>query len=238
MLDEAVGARVDRIKTQSHQTRHLSKDDPQYAWMARAEMTDLDHAWIIKECHKKGMGYLTTPFHADRVPFLADLGLDAIKIGSGEASNPVMLEAIARYPWKVYLSTGLVTGWDLDQAVRILDRPNLTLLHTVSEYPTPTRHVNLGRMSWLATRHGLPVGYSDHTAGIHAPLAAIARGAAVVEVHFAASGAVPRRNAWDKDREDLTTLVLFRDAMETMMAPGRMLWGHTEERPYVGRWQH
>jgi hypothetical protein len=59
-----------------------------------------------------------------------------------------------------------------------------------------------------------------------------------VEVHFAAEGSVPRRNTWDKDREDLTTLVLFRDAMETMMAPGRMLWGHTEERPYVGRWQH
>ena len=238
MLDEAVCARVDRIKTQSHQTRHLSHDDPQYAWMAKSEMTDADHEWIVKECRKKGMGYLTTPFHADRVPYLADLGLDAIKIGSGEASNAVMLDAIARYPWKVYLSTGLVTGHELDTCVSILGSHDLTLLHTVSEYPTPTRRVNLGRMSWLAARHGLQVGYSDHTTGLHAPLAAIARGAAVVEVHFAAQGTVPRRNSWDKDKEDLTTIVMFRDAVEQMMAPGRMLWESREARPHVGRWQH
>ena len=213
MLDEAVIAGVDRIKTQSHQIQHLRKDDPQYAWMARAEMLDSDHAWILRECQKKGMGYLTTPFHPSRVHFLAGLGLDAIKIGSGEASNPVMLEVVAEYPWKVYLSTGLLTARDLKACIDILGGHDLTLLHTVSEYPTPTAHANLARLGWLSTRTNLPVGYSDHTTGLHAPLTAIARGAAVVEVHFAAMGDVPRRNVWDKDRDDLRTLVLFRNAM-------------------------
>jgi sialic acid synthase SpsE len=84
----------------------------------------------------------------------------------------------------------------------------------------------------------LPAGYSDHTAGIHAPLAAIARGAEAVEVHSVARGDVPRRCAWDKDLDDLTTLVMFRDAMDKMLAPGRMLWEPQEQRPFVGRWQH
>lgn len=236
MLDEAVMARVDRIKVQSFQVRHLAKTDVQYDWFRQAELTDADHAWLIKECAKKGIDFLTTPFHADRVPFLADLGLDAIKIGSGEASNPVMLEAIAKYHWKVYLSTGLVTGHDLDRAVDILCHNPLTLMHTVSEYPTPTHRVNLGRMAWLAVRHGLPVGYSDHTTGIHAPLAAIARGAAAVEVHSVARGDVPRHSVWDKDVDDLTTLVMFRDAMTKMLTVGRMLWESQEKRPFVGRW--
>jgi glyoxylase-like metal-dependent hydrolase (beta-lactamase superfamily II) len=109
----------------------------------------------------------------------------------------------------------------------------LTRIFVTHDHPD-----HMGLAPWLAARHGLPVGYSDHTAGLHAPLTAIARGAAVVEVHFAAQGTVPRRNSWDKDREDLTTIVMFRDAVEQMMAPGRMLWESREARPHVGRWQH
>ncbi len=237
MLNEAVMARVDRIKVQSYQVRHLASTDPQYAWLKQAELTDADHTWLIKECAKKGIDFLTTVFHPSRVPFLADLGLDAIKVGSGEASNPVLLEAIAAHPWKVYLSTGLVTGADLDRAVDILGHNRLTLMHTVSEYPTPTYRVNLPRMSWLAVRHGMPVGYSDHTSGIHAAMAAISRGAEAVEVHSVARGDAPRHMVWDKDVEDLTTLVLFRDAVAKMMYARRMLWEPQEERPHVGRWR-
>ena len=238
MLDEAVMARVDRIKVQSWQTRHLSPNDRQYDWFKASELTDADHHWLIRECARKGMKFLTTVAHHDRVKFLADLGLDAIKIGSGEASNKVLLETIAHYPWKVYLSTGLMTGHDLDVAVDILGGHNIVLMHTVSEYPTPTAKVNLGRMAWLAVRHGMPVGYSDHTTGLHAPLAAIARGAAALEIHSVAKGDVPRHSVWDKDVDDLTTLVMFRDAMDKMLAPGRMLWEPHETRPFVGRWQY
>jgi len=237
MLDEATMARADRIKTQSYQVKHLRKDDPQYAWFKQAELLDTDHRWLLRECAKRGMAFLTTAFTADRIPFLADLGLDAIKIGSGEGGNAVLLEAVAAHPWKVYLSTGLLTQHELDTAVDILSSHRVVLMHTVSEYPTQTAHVNLGRMGWLASRTGFEVGYSDHTTGLHAPLAAIARGAYAVEVHYAAAGTVPRRNVWDKDRDDLTTLVLFRDAMASMLAPGKMLWDAHESRPFVGRWQ-
>ena len=236
MLNEAVAARVDTVKVQSFEVKHLRHDDPQYNWLLSSELSNTDHLWLIRECARKGIGFLTTVFHPDRVPFLASLGLPAIKIGSGEASNKALLEAVATHPWKVYVSTGLVTGPDLDLAMGILAGHHVVLMHTVSKYPTLTSEVNLSRMSWLALRHGRVAGYSDHTAGIHAPLAAIARGASAVEVHSVARGDVPRRNVWDKDADDLVTLVMFRDAMDKMLAPGRMLWEPGEARPFTGRW--
>ena len=238
MLAEAVTARADRIKTQSYQVKHLDRSDPQYDWLKAAELSDADHRWILEACQRNGMGYMTTVYHRERVPFLATLGLNAIKVGSGELSNAPLLMAIARYPWRVYLSTGLATHSEMADALSILRRHRVTLMHTVSEYPTPDAHVNLDRMTMLDREFCLPTGYSDHTAGITAPLAAIGRGAKAIEVHYCAGGDVPRRSAWDKDLEDLSTLVLFRDKVAEMNAPGRMFWREGEARPFVGRWQH
>lgn len=234
-VEMAAQAGAEFVKFQSYQTTHLSPSDPQYLWLKHAELSDADHERLMNLCLRHGVKFLTTAFHADRVPFLAGLGLKTIKIGSGEASNVALLKAVAEHPWKVIVSTGLLTRTELERLNAILAHREVVLLHCVSEYPTPFNKVNLGRMAWLEQFTNRPTGYSDHTAGMSAALAAVGMGAAMVEVHLSASTA-PRQQEWDKTVGDLTYLCAFRDNVAMMRRPGRMLWSDKEPRPFVSRW--
>lgn len=236
--ESAAIAGFDFLKAQSYQVKHLNPLDAQFAWLSQCELNNADHIWLVKECSKVGVSFLTTAYHWDRVYFLHDLGLHAIKVGSGEGGNTQLLEEVSRYPWKIYLSTGLWTDDDLDQALRILHGSNVTLLHTVSEYPTPLAKANLGRMAWLRkairpAQHA--VGYSDHTIGKDAALTAMAMGADAIEVHHSLSGA-PRVKPWDKDLVQLKRIAEFAKSYALLTQPNRMLWTPGEARPYVDRW--
>ena len=235
-IDNAAAAKAEYVKFQSYQTAHLSLSDPQYAWLQKAELSDADHERLIRRCESAGIQFLTTVYTADRVPFLASLGLPAIKIGSGEAMDLPLLEAVAAHPWKVYLSTGLVTETNLERCRRIFALAPVTFLHCVSRYPTPVGHVNMGRMGWLVSKTLRPVGYSDHTTENYAAWMAMVLRAACVEVHHSDPSA-PRCQPWDKSAFDLTWLAEMRDTIAAMKAHRPMAWYHGEERLYVGRWQ-
>ena len=75
-------AGADWIKFQTTRVKHLRPDDPQYEWFTKAELSDQAHVELKAECEQAGVKFLTTVYHADEVPFLASLGLEAIKIGS------------------------------------------------------------------------------------------------------------------------------------------------------------
>jgi N,N'-diacetyllegionaminate synthase len=237
MIQAAADAGAGVVKFQSYSVSHLSPADPQYGWLKQAELSDADHVAALRECKAAGVRFLTTVFHEDRVPFLAGLGLDAIKIGSGEAMRLPLLEAVAAYPWHVYVSTGLATADELDRVVAIMqngDPPRLTLMHTVSEYPTQLGRVNMARIAWLHERFGVPVGYSDHTDGIYAPCVALALGVPMLEIHLSRPS-WPRCQAWDRSPQMLQTIAEYRDMVGAMMRLHPMC-RDARERPYVGRW--
>jgi N,N'-diacetyllegionaminate synthase len=237
MIQHAAEAGANVCKFQSYQTKHLDPADPQYAWLKQAELSDADHVAAMRECEQAGVRFLTTVFHEDRVPFLAGLGLDAIKIGSGEAMRVPLLEAVAAYPWHVYISTGLATAEELDRVVAIMqngDPPRLTLMHTVSEYPTLLDRANMARIAWLKERFGVPVGYSDHTEKLYAPCLALALGVPVLEVHMSRPS-WPRYQRWDRTPEMLSWIAQYRDQVGMLMRLHPMCRGG-QGRPYVGRW--
>ena len=104
---------------------------------------------------------------------------------SGEVTHRPLLEAMAasaaarRLP--VYLSTGMCTLGEVEEALQVflaadLPRSQITLLHCLSAYPAPESQLNLRAITTLASAFGCPVGYSDHTLGITAPVAAVALG--------------------------------------------------------------
>lgn len=147
------------------------------------------YAELAELCHEEGIGFMSTPFDLVSIDTLAPLGMDYWKIPSGEITNLPYLRKIASKGGKVILSTGMSTLDEVETAVSVLEkggipRRDVILLHCTTQYPTPMEDVNLRAMDTLATLGCGGIGYSDHTLGIEVPIAAAARGAAVIEKHF------------------------------------------------------
>lgn len=141
-----------------------------------------------------GITFLSTPFDVASVEALAQIGVPAYKVGSGDLTNPFLLRAVAARGLPVLLSTGMGTLDEIDAALGVLraaGHPPLALLHCTSAYPAPIDEANLQAIPALARRFGVPVGLSDHTAGIVAPVAATALGAAVIEKHVTLDRTLP-----------------------------------------------
>ena len=132
---------------------------------------------------------MSSPFSVEAVDLLESIGMERYKIPSGEVTNLPYLERVAQTGKPVILSSGMSSWDELDEAVQTITtyHNNLTVLQCTTEYPCPPEHVGLNVMLEMKGRYGLPVGLSDHTLSIAAPLAAVTLGAVVVEKHFTLS---------------------------------------------------
>ena len=138
-------------------------------------------------CDRIGIQFLSTPFDPDSIAFLDTMDIPFWKVPSGEVTNAPYLAAIGKTGKPVVLSTGMCTLEEVGEAIRVL-RENgsgeIRLLQCNTEYPTPFEDVNLRAMATMREAFGLETGYSDHTRGIEAPIAAAALGAGIIEKHF------------------------------------------------------
>lgn len=147
-----------------------------------------DYAVIKKHCDRTGIEFLSTAFDPESLRFLIDVGIERVKIPSGEITNPLLLRVAAEVGLPVIMSTGMSDLDEVRRAIAIFGgTSSLTLLHCTSAYPTPLEEVNLRAMSSMSQEFDLPVGYSDHTPGIEASIAAVALGASVIEKHLTLS---------------------------------------------------
>ena len=148
-----------------------------------------DYAGLKALCDEEGIGFMSTPFDLVSIDCLAELDMDYWKIPSGEITNLPYLRKVGALGQKVIMSTGMATLDEVDDALKILEqagtpRTNVILLHCTTQYPAPIESVNLRAMDRLADLGCAAVGYSDHTVGTDVAVAAVARGAKVVEKHF------------------------------------------------------
>jgi N,N'-diacetyllegionaminate synthase len=161
--------------------------ESQLAMIKHLMLADKEFAKLKEYCGEIGIGFLSTPFDLASIEFLNELGCDLWKIPSGEVTNLPYLEKIAETHKPVIMSTGMCTTEEIHAAVDVLNAGGageITLLHCTTEYPAPFEDVNLNAMDTLRKEFGLKVGYSDHTKGICVPLAAVAKGAVIIEKHF------------------------------------------------------
>lgn len=148
-----------------------------------------DYAGLKALCDEVGIGFMSTPFDLVSIDCLAPLGMDWWKIPSGEITNLPYLRKIAAAGGRVILSTGMSTLPEVEEAVRVLEqggipRTDIILLHCTTQYPTPMEAVNLRAMDAMRSVGCRGVGFSDHTQGFTADIAAAALGACVIEKHF------------------------------------------------------
>lgn len=149
-------------------------------------LSDEDHRQLKKHAEERELIFLSSPSDEESADFLGELGVPAIKLGSGELTNLPLLRHVAAKGLPVILSTGMATLEEVREAVRVFagTRCQVALMHCTSSYPTPPQDANLRVLRTLMDRFALPVGYSDHTEDHIAAVGAVALGACIIEKHI------------------------------------------------------
>lgn len=240
----------ERAKKASYQTRTTEGDESQLSMLQRLELSLDGHKMIMARCAEMGVRFLSTPFDLDSLALLTEtFALPEIKIGSGELTNAPLLLAAGRSGVKIILSTGMGSLAEVEEALGVLafamcrsgppqrrtdfaqvlldptvwpvlaDR--VTLLHCTTEYPAAIEDTNLRAMDTLRRAFGVKVGYSDHTEGKAASLAAVALGACVLEKHFTLDRTLPGPDhSASLEPLELTALIAGVRAVERALGSG------------------
>lgn len=208
MIDAAQEAGADAVKFQTftarelvtaqapgadYQLRNTGRAMSQFDMLRELELSHSDCRLLQTYALSLGITFLSTPFDIPSVDFLDELDVPLFKIGSGELTHHSLLRHVALKNKPIILSTGMADMDEIRQAVSVIraDNPRVILLHCVSNYPADPATLNLRAMRTLADEFGVPVGFSDHTAGIHMAPVAVAMGARVIEKHFTLNRSLP-----------------------------------------------
>jgi N,N'-diacetyllegionaminate synthase len=179
-----------------YQKSTTGASENQFDMIRKLELSQADHEMLIDECQRQGIRFFSTAFDTESFDMLVSMGLDQVKIPSGELTNLPLLRYMTRLGMPVMLSTGMATLGEIEAAIEEIElagtpRDRITVLHCTTEYPAPMEDVNLRAMASMKTALGVEVGYSDHTPGIEIPIAAVALGARVIEKHFTLDRTLP-----------------------------------------------
>lgn len=170
-----------------YQILNTGSDESQFEMVKKLELSFDMFKKIQNYCQKKRIVFASSPFDLKSILFLEQIKIPFWKIPSGEITNLPYLLSIARTGKDVILSTGMANITEISEAISVLKvngSGKITLLQCNTEYPTPMEDVNLNAMITLKDTFSLDVGYSDHTLGIEASIAAVALGAKVIEKHL------------------------------------------------------
>lgn len=206
-------------KQAEYQSKNIGETTSQFDMLKKLELSYMEFKEIQEYCDLKGIEFLSTPFDLESVDYLINqLKLQQMKVPSGEITNAPYLYKIASYGIKVILSTGMATLEEIHHALAFLAygfankkditfsnvinfyqtdeaksllQDKVTILHCTSEYPAPFAELNLNALGHLKEVFSLEVGYSDHSEGILAPIAAVAKGAKIIEKHFTLDKELP-----------------------------------------------
>ncbi len=200
MIKAAADCGADAIKFQTHifeaeslksAPKHPTfKDESRESYFKRTAFNLEQYRLLKKYAESLGIEFLSSPFSIEAIDFLEKVGLRTFKVPSGEVSNLPYLERLAKTKKNIFLSSGMSSWQELDEAVETLKKHgagNITTLQCTSKYPCPPEEAGLNVMAEMKKRYNLPIGLSDHTSGIGASAAAVALGAQVIEKHLTLS---------------------------------------------------
>jgi N,N'-diacetyllegionaminate synthase len=217
LIEVAAQAGADAVKFQTFRAESLvapgaekadyqkanTREGDQFSMIRELELSQDIHNVLKSHCDELGIEFMSTAFDPASADFLVNLGIQRIKIPSGELTNLPFITYLAEKGLPVIMSTGMATLEEVTDAVEVVrktrQRKNfsepleerLTLLHCTSNYPAKTEDINLNAMLTLKDETGLPVGYSDHSEGILVAPVAVGLGATILEKHFTLNRKLP-----------------------------------------------
>jgi N,N'-diacetyllegionaminate synthase len=170
------------------------KNESQLQMLKKLELNFDAYLVLIEYCRKVDIEFLSTPYSSADIDFLERLGVGSYKIASGQLVEPSFLRAVAKTGKPIYLSTGMATLAEVDEAVRTIraaGNDRLVLLQCTTNYPSRLQDANLLTIPTMAAAFGTVMGYSDHTQSDTACLVAIGLGARVIEKHLTLDKGLP-----------------------------------------------
>lgn len=196
-IDALAAAGVHTVKWQVHiaeaesslqepfRVKFSYEDDTRYDYWQRMEFTADQWASLKQHCEEKGIEFMASSFSLAAVDLLENLGVKRYKIGSGEVSNFLMLEKIAKTGKPILLSSGMSSFDELDKSIAFIKQfgSETILFQCTTQYPTQPENTGLNVIPEMKQRYGLKVGLSDHSGKIYSALAAVALGAELLEFH-------------------------------------------------------
>ena len=203
LCDAALAAGADAVKfqtfraedlavrgapTAAYQSRQTGAED-QFQMLQALELSQSRHEALKAHCDSIGIEFFSTPFSVGAVDMLVALGVRRLKLPSGELTHRALVEHAAATRLPLLVSTGMATLEEAREALHWIAAARgglagVTLMHCTSAYPAPDESLNLRAVGTMARDLGVPIGYSDHSLGIEAAVAAVALGATVIEKHL------------------------------------------------------
>ena len=197
-IDALAETGVDAVKFQTHiaeaesskfepfRTKFSYVDKTRYDYWKRMEFNLAQWKGIKEHCDELGIEFMSSPFSNKAVDLLEELEIKRYKVGSGEISNFLLLEKIAKTGKPIILSSGM-SSWDEITAAIDFLKPygnKVSILQCTTSYPTKPGEWGLGVIPELKSRYGIPVGFSDHSGVVHSSIAAVTLGACIIEFHI------------------------------------------------------
>jgi N-acetylneuraminate synthase len=230
-IDAAANAGANAIKFQTHlasaestldepfRVRFSLQDQTRLNYWQRMEFTRSQWQGLADHARARGLFFLSSAFSIAAIELLKEVGVAAWKLGSGEFASQDLWKAMVTTRKPILFSTGLATRAEIKSAVDTFCAKNVpfALLQCTTSYPSPLEEVGLNVIDELRNEFGCPVGLSDHSGLVFPGLAALARGADILEVHITF-----HRGMFGPDViasltfEELGLLCQMRDALVTM----------------------
>lgn len=182
--DKIISAKAPKA---DYQRTNTGRGGSQLDMVRNLQLDEQAHYDLLAYCKQRNIQFLSSAFDEQSVDLLCEMGVPALKIGSGELTNNILLAHMAQKGAPLLLSTGMGTLDEVADALACIagnGAPPVVLFHCVSNYPASPSHCNLNAMQTMRRAFGVPVGWSDHTLGQHVMLAAVAMGADIVEKHL------------------------------------------------------
>ncbi len=204
-------AKAESSEYESFRINFSYEDKTRYDYWKRMEFSLNQWKDIKKHCDEVGLEFICSPFSNLAVEWLEEIGITKYKIGSGEVTNFLMLEKIAKTKKDIILSSGMSSFSELDDTIKFLKQfdNNISILQCTTKYPTNAEDIGLNVLKKLKNRYNLPVGLSDHSSKIYPSLAAVSLGAKILEFH-----AVFDKNMFGPDSKSSLTIQEIKQLVE------------------------
>ncbi len=170
------GADVAKFQIYDAKTLFSKENNPWYDYNCKTEVSRTQVDDLANECAKCGIEFMASVFDIERVDWLEAVGVKRYKIASRSVHDLPLIDRLVATGKPIIVSLGM---WNESDFPQILGASSLEFLYCVSKYPTPLSDLHLSTVDF--SRYA---GFSDHTIGIAAPIAAIALGARIIEKHF------------------------------------------------------